>query len=196
MKFERASLVLGTLFRVRFVLHWSVAIAFVVFFWFGARLGTFLGVLIIVVAHEIGHVVFARVAGARPEEVLVHGLGGVTRMAGEVGPLRLSVIAWGGIAFQLLLFGLTALLAADLSQDPGGRSALLDTLMYGNFMLAMLNLLPVAPLDGAIAWRIFPRAFGAMTAAKKQPKVRTVEEELEDLKKTEGKKTKDAPPPG
>jgi Zn-dependent protease len=110
-----------------------------------------------VLAHELGHAVAARAAGAQPHIALV-GFGGITTFTppGPLSRVRSLGISLAGPAVGLVLG--VALIAVDFSAgsglDPFGwqRSALTS----GEFTClgwSVLNLLPVLPLDGGQAMR-------------------------------------------
>ena len=106
------------------------------------------GALLGVLAHELGHVLFARLAGGRMREITICLLGGRMSVAGGRG-IELAA-ALGGPAASIVLGA--ALLAAHgqvPTSYPDLPLALLDLarlqLLYG-----AVNLLPVPPLDGAL----------------------------------------------
>jgi hypothetical protein len=66
------------------------------------------------------------------------------------------VIAWGGVLAQGLLYGLTAGFVALFG--PATTSFgydIQDAWLRANLWIMVLNLIPIAPLDGAEAWQIF-----------------------------------------
>jgi hypothetical protein len=136
--------------------HWSVPVASVVFSGFHFRPGYMLGFTLLVLLHELGHAVIVRALGHRVVEVEVTGLGGLCHWSGNASPFEESLIAWGGVLAQLALW-----VAAGLWLRSGGRvsslfmAEVVSVFTTTNLHLMFINLIPVAPLDGARAWKIF-----------------------------------------
>ncbi len=140
-------------------LHWSLALGALPFCaprFSPLLLGAFAAV---VAAHTLGHLAAILACGLRPGALELHGLGGeFTAGRAQAGgarqphgpsPVESSVIAWGGVLAQGAL--IVAALLAPLPHDLG------IALVRLNGVALALNLLPVAPLDGAEAWRLFGR---------------------------------------
>jgi hypothetical protein len=119
--------------------------------------GYWVGILVLVMLHEVGHALLARRYGMRVTAIRLHGLGGHCAYFGAPTPWHRAVIAWGGVMMQgvLLLVALTWLFGAGRPQ-----SAFLyhfqDAWLASNIFLIVLNLLPIDPLDGGQAWRALP----------------------------------------
>jgi len=92
--------------------------------------------------------------------VMVHALGGELLGEGEATPLRRSIVALSGVFAQLALLAGAALAVRSLPHD------LADALIRRNGVVLLLNLVPVKPLDGAQAWRLFPRLAAAARARR------------------------------
>ena len=116
------------------------------------------GVLLVLLVHEMGHVAVVGMCGLRVSALEIHGLGGRCRWEGHASPLMRSTIAWGGMAAQMLVFGIT--LAAfgwhGMPSRPG-IDQLVHALLRANLLIAAINLVPLGSLDGAEAWRAIPR---------------------------------------
>ena len=136
-------------------LHWSIPFGALVFGRFQIIPGFWLGFVLLVLIHEMGHAVVVRACGLRVKAIDVHGLGGQCSYEGYPSQLRIALIAWGGVWAQLLLF--TAVSIALMFFRPQGAFAaeLLYALTEANLYLAAINLLPIRPLDGADAWPLF-----------------------------------------
>lgn len=138
-------------------LHWSTAIGAFLFSGFRVEVVTWLAFVGLVLLHELGHAVVIVLAGAQVGRIDVSGIGGRCYWQGSVSPIRRACIAWGGVWAQLL-----ALAGAGIAVAGAGRPAdgplrdLFYVLTFANGWLVILNLVPVAPLDGAQAWRLFP----------------------------------------
>lgn len=146
--------------------HWSV-FAISAFILLGAfqqpamslvGLTCYIGVLLI---HESGHMIIARRKGCEVLDIELYPVWAVTHFQSPRSRFDHSVIAWGGVIAQsavavplvawVLLFGYTRF-------EP--VNAALVILGFFSLAMAVFNLLPFPPLDGAIAWRIVPELIG------------------------------------
>jgi Zn-dependent protease len=143
---------------VELCIHWSLlATALLV-----ARLHLepviWIGFFIVVLAHELGHAAAVACAGGTVLGLDATGLGGNCRWRGTGTLLERAWVAWGGILAQAVLL-LSALLASALSGaalSPAGSAAQLEYCFVDvNLTVLAINLLPFAPLDGALGWRLF-----------------------------------------
>ncbi|HUJ27429.1 MAG TPA: hypothetical protein VLW85_15500 [Myxococcales bacterium] len=158
-------------------LHWSLLLGAALFCALTPRPLLFVGYAAVLLAHVAGHA-FA-VLGSRlsVSGVLVHALGGELVGSGEATPLRRSAMAAAGVGAQLLLLVGAYAFRDWLAPD------LVDALVRRNGIVLLLNLLPVRPLDGALAWRL-P---GRIAAARRQRHLhepqptRQVQREVSDL---------------
>jgi Zn-dependent protease len=152
---ERGYLSVGRLFGVPLRLHWTLPLGALLLS--GGRLapGLWVGVLVILLAHEAGHALLVRRVGLTNLGIDLTGIGGRCRFAGHATPRQRSIVAWGGVLVQLAI--LVPALAVSLFVDvpPGFAADLLHALTRANAILLAVNLLPVEPLDGAEAWRLF-----------------------------------------
>lgn len=141
-------------------LHWSTALGALFFSGFRFAPAFWLAFLALVLIHELGHAWFVRRLGHRALSVEVMGFGGLCQWDGS-GSTRLdrAVIAWGGVVFQALLLVAT-FFASWLLGPPRAlwQAQILAAFTTTNLWLIGLNLLPIAPLDGAEAWKVFPIA--------------------------------------
>ena len=141
-------------------LHWSLLLGATLFCAAQPRPLLLLGYAAVLLAHVAGHA--AALPGTRVgvSAVMLHGLGGELLGDGETTPLRRSAIALCGVLAQAALMT-AALLARDaLPAD------LHDAFIRRNGIMLLLNLIPMRPLDGAQAWRVFPRLRAAMRRAQ------------------------------
>lgn len=136
-------------------LHWSVPIGMVAFTGFRLAPGAWLGFVLLVLVHELGHALPVARAGLRVVSVDVLGMGGVCRYDGYPTPRRRVLIAWGGVMAQAAV-GLATLLGLAVLGRPSHPfvADLLDTFLLTNLWLIGFNLLPVPPLDGVEAWGV------------------------------------------
>ena len=120
-------------------------------------------VFVSVLIHELGHALASRLFGYRPSIALVW-MGGHTLPNDQPGPLpwkRNLVITAAGPFFGLML-GVSSWVGLALLE---GRSPALDFFltwfMVANFFWAVLNMMPVLPLDGGhITTTLATRVFG------------------------------------
>lgn len=101
-----------------------------------------------------------------------------------------ALIAWGGILGQIVLL-FTTLTLAFLSGPGEGvlTDDLLASLTGGNVALALFNLIPIHPLDGARAWRLLPiglaRIGSRLMASGKNSKTRRARRRQKTLRLAE-----------
>jgi membrane-associated protease RseP (regulator of RpoE activity) len=104
----------------------------------------FVGVLM----HELGHALVGRRFGLAPA-IELYALGGLTswRSGRPLSPLRQVALSAAGPAVGLAVGGL-CLVAAWTLPLPGLLSVLIGYMLWVNLGWAILNLLPILPLDG------------------------------------------------
>lgn len=118
---------------------------------------SYLGVILL---HEVGHMVVAQRLGSHVVSIHLYPIHGYCLFQTPWSRLDHCKIAWGGVIAQgsvavplilwITLIGYTPFDAINAFLAIfGGLSAL----------IAVFNLLPVAPLDGATAWAIIPEYF-------------------------------------
>ena len=113
---------------------------------------SYMGVLLL---HESGHT-----AQRRRYEVLaieLYPVYGITLLESATSRIDRDVIAWGGIVAQLVvavplvihfyIFGATRY---------AGLNAVLTVFGFYSVFIAVFNLIPMRPLDGATAWDLIP----------------------------------------
>jgi hypothetical protein len=117
--------------------------------------GAWLGFFLLVLLHEMGHALLVMRYGLGVASIDVHAYGGACRWSGVATERQRSVIAWGGVIAQAVVFGLTVGFVT-IAGPP--RTLFARELVYvftsTNLWLMLLNLLPFRPLDGAEAWKI------------------------------------------
>jgi stage IV sporulation protein FB len=145
-------------------LHWTVLIGLPWLFYQTRSvvdtLSGFVAFFLLLLAHELGH---AAVAHWRRVEVhyirlfFLHGLCAHDEPYHEEDDIW---IAWGGVAAQLAVLVVAvaaSVLLASFAPDVRMRVApVLDVFIEINAIIMVVNLIPVAPLDGAKAWRALP----------------------------------------
>jgi len=105
----------------------------------------------LVLLHEIGHLMAARLLRIPVSSILLWPLGGFTAVQLPAGRFGAEfAIALAGPAMNLLIaMGLSAMgMGGSAIRSPGERWSLGSTLWMFNLLLGVFNLLPVFPLDG------------------------------------------------
>lgn len=148
--------------------------------------GAWLGFALLILAHEIGHALIVRAYGLRVIGIDVHGIGGECQWTGAASEKQRATIAWGGVLAQVVVLLTTPIWGSRIPQPaPPFLAEMISTFTATNMILIVLNLLPVAPLDGAAAWRIFRIA--EMLPSRKslalRMRARSIQRELEALAK-------------
>ena len=136
-------------------LHWTVPILCVLVGGMRLAPGAWLAALLVVLGHELGHAALAKRYKQDVLEVMVHALGGHCMYAGQQTPWQRSVIASGGVLAQLGMYVVS--LAWLMLSPPSQSQFLMDALWVFtqiNVSIALFNLVPIAPLDGAEIWKL------------------------------------------
>jgi Zn-dependent protease len=151
--------------HVRVYVHWSV-IALSGLFLLGAlkrpwqvlvALISYYGVLLL---HECGHMVLAQKKGCRVNWIKLYPIFGLVSFDEPYSKYDHAVIAWGGIVAQCMV---AFPIALYLSLFGYTRSEVINVALgiwsYMSLSLVIFNLIPVPPLDGAMAWKLFPEMY-------------------------------------
>ena len=147
---------MGSLRGIPIRLHWSIPLGCILLSGIRFAPAFWVAFFLLVFAHEIGHAVVVRGFRHRTLSIDVTGFGGVCRWSGHASGFERSAIAWGGVLMQMVLLVLTLVLAIVLGL-PTNRyaSQVFQVLTRSNIILIVINMLPVAPFDGAEAWGLF-----------------------------------------
>ncbi len=157
---------------VPILFHWSVLLGVL---WFALlyrsivpALLTFAGFFALLLIHEMGHAAAAWSRGLRVHEIRLYLLHGLCEHASPRRERDHVFIAWGGVLAQGFVLVLAVATAWALGKiAPGIRftlEPLFRVLTIGNMVMIAINLIPVAPLDGHIAWRVLKPLRGALAA--------------------------------
>ena len=80
-----------------------------------------------------------------------------------------ALIAWGGVLAQAVVALPMVLWIRFMGYTPfDAANEVLVLLGFFSLAIAAFNLLPVAPLDGAMAWRIFPEMWARSRKGKRR----------------------------
>jgi Zn-dependent protease len=122
----------------------------------GAAVGI-LAYFLAMLVHEGGHVLLARRRGYQAYSVDLYPLVGVTRLESPRTRLDQAVIAWGGVLFQGLLALPMLIWILAVGYTPiEVVNAFMALFAYLAVLMVPVNLIPIAPLDGASAWGAVP----------------------------------------
>jgi len=160
----------GRIAGVPIRLHWSIPFGAFLFGRFRFVPGFWLGFFLLVLIHELGHAFLVKRRGLQNQEIRVHGLGGVS-IHERGSTYDRAIIAWGGVLAQLLvLYVPTKLVTTFVPMPPVPfLLELLSAFLYTNLMLAAFNLIPIAPFDGAMAWKL-PKLWWARRKKGRAPR--------------------------
>lgn len=147
---------IGRIRGARVRLHWSLPIA--AFVWSGLRVDLvgWVGFVVLVLVHELGHAAMVWRIGDRVTGIQLHAFGGSCSWAGDPTQAERALVAWGGVLAQ----GVVWLIASLFFWVFEPKGALLQQIAYllttENLELALFNLIPIPPLDGYEAWKLLP----------------------------------------
>ena len=154
---------LGTWGRIPVAMHWTVLLVFAwMYLMFGSvtvMLVASAAFFVILVVHELGHVVALRMRKVPIDRIILYGIHGETSHA-FAGPGGEIAVAWSGVAAQLVLLALALAVVefADFSAVPL-LGAILEpawvVLVKFNIFVMVVALLPIGPFDGRVAWSVF-----------------------------------------
>jgi len=153
-----------TLFSIKNVpirFHWSLLVLMVSISIAMIIKGSFptvvFALLFILITHELGHMWFASRLGLKSTHIDLYPMGGVCYHQSANTEYEDGIVAWGGVVVQAIIF-IPALLLSYLFADtlPAYLKDLLYYLGYSNLIIAVINLLPIAPLDGSKCWKTIP----------------------------------------
>jgi hypothetical protein len=135
--------------------HWTLPVGALVFSQGRFVPGFWLGFFSLVLVHELGHAIMVRRQRQSVVSIDIHGLGGVCRWSGDPTAVARAWIAWGGVMAQgVALVAAYVLLAVAGPPETAFTGQLAYAFTSTNIWLIAINLIPVAPLDGAEAWKL------------------------------------------
>jgi Zn-dependent protease len=150
---ERGYLTIARLRGAPLKVHWSLPLGALAFGGVAWAPAFWVAFVVLILGHELGHAVLVWRYGHRVESIAMSALGGACRWQGEATHDERGAVAWGGVLAQAAILAV-ALLAFGAAGKLESLVALqLERAFVSvNIMLIVLNLVPVAPLDGAEAW--------------------------------------------
>jgi Zn-dependent protease len=160
---ENGYLKLGRFGGVPVRVHWTAPLFIVLlsFMLNGFRFtpAAWLGILLLIVAHELGHAAMVRAFRMGLLAIDIRGVGGQCQWYGSPSPIRRALIAWGGVFGQAVVLAIVFPVTLFLPNGaPWWVVELLLALVYSNLYLMAFNLLPIPGFDGAEAWKLFGKS--------------------------------------
>lgn len=150
---------------VKVYAHWSVVLIGTVILlgaveepWLSfVVLLSYYGVILI---HECGHMIAAQRKGCAVWSIELYPVWGITRFDEPYFSRDYCIIAWSGVLAQALIaIPLVAWVEVFGYTPYQPANAVLAILGFFSMSMVVFNLLPVRPLDGAIAWRLLLTLF-------------------------------------
>lgn len=157
MRYRDGYLVIGHFGDAPIRVHWSMPISAYVLCGFGFVPGAWLGFLLLILLHELGHAFLARAFGGHVVSIDAHAVGGSCAWGGDISYKQRAMVAWGGVLAQLAVL-ITSPLWSKLLPSWSFFQDFASVLTTTNLVLIALNLIPVRPFDGAEAWQLFRRS--------------------------------------
>jgi Zn-dependent protease len=162
--------------RVDVYVHWSVFLIGAVMLLGTLRkpLATVVGLaayLSVLIIHEAGHLIMARRMGYDALSIELYPFFGIARFERPGSRFDRAAIAWGGVLAQAAVAAPLVVCVAVLGYTPfEPLNAVLVILGGLSLVIAAVNLLPLYPLDGSVAWDVIP-AFIELRQIRKSRRV-------------------------
>lgn len=171
-------------------LHWTLPLGALVMSRFTFAPAYWLGFVLLILIHELGHALIVLRYRLGLQEIMVHGVGGYCAHDPARTRFQDSAIAWGGILGQLAALLVTGALLLVLGPPTSVHTAqLAHVFTETNLFLIAINLIPIEPLDGRKAWplvgMLWERLRRKAPARDGWGQKRTVRDELRALEKIE-----------
>ena len=102
----------------------------------------------IIIIHELGHYIIAKINKLNPEKIIIYPFGGITRMNNLVNtPISKELeVALSGILFQSIYY----LIIVTLYDNNLIRDYIFNIYTTYHYSILIFNILPIHPLDGSI----------------------------------------------
>lgn len=143
-----------TLARVATRIHWSALPGAIFFSSFAWAPGFWVGFVVLILIHELGHAAVAKACGLGVRGIDVYFSGGLCYTTGRRTALQASLVAWGGVWAQLVAFVVAFTIWRVLPEPSGFVGEFLHAFLWRNLFMAAFNLIPIEPFDGADAWKL------------------------------------------
>jgi stage IV sporulation protein FB len=172
-------------------LHWTVPLGALAMSRFTFAPAFWLGFVLLILLHELGHALFVLRYRLGLREIMVHGVGGYCAHDPARTAWQESAIAWGGVLAQFAAFVVAELVLLAAGPPRSIYTAqLAHVFTESNLFLIAINLIPIEPLDGRKAWpllgMLWAKLRGPRTAARNPWGTRrTVKDELRAVEKVD-----------
>jgi len=161
-RFEDGFITIGRVGGITLRAHWSTPLGALLMGSLRFRPVEWSLFVVLVLLHELGHALAARALRLRVYSADLTPFGGQCVHERPPSETAGALIAAAGPAANAFLCGASLLALRAGSDFLGPRTqSLLDTFAMANFFIAVLNLLPIPPLDGARAWKLLGLAITA-----------------------------------
>ena len=167
--------------------HWSVLFLAVVYLIanfdriFQAAAGIAAWLLVLIV-HELGHQFVAARLGYRVVTVEIYPVHALCRFEHPETKLDAAKIAWGGVIGQFVLALPALVRLVYFGYSPfAPLNAILAICGPSNFAIGLFNLLPMRPLDGAIAWSLIPQLWTSRRPRKQKKRDKSALQIFEEM---------------
>lgn len=195
---NRGFLTVGRLAGAPIRLHWTLPLGALVMSRFTFAPAYWLGFVLLILVHELGHALIVLRYRLGLLEIMVHGVGGYCSHDPARSRWQESAIAWGGVLAQLAALLVAGLLLLLLGPPRNVHTAqLAQVFTETNLFLIAINLIPIEPLDGRKAWPLVGMLWEKLR--RKSPsrtawgQRRTVQDELRELEKVETRSETETP---
>ncbi len=101
-----------------------------------------------ILLHEFGHALAYKRFGSPHAEITIHGMGGLCSGTGHFTPKQKIAISFAGPLVNLILAGLGYAITKAMPDAPPLVLKAAKILLLFNWFVAVLNLLPILPMDG------------------------------------------------
>lgn len=138
---------------------------------------TLIAMMIVLIVHQLGHLFFVKKFGYEIQSVDFRFAGGQCRHEEALYRNEESIIAAGGVLFQLSLLVISSLLWFTIFYPNFSFGFRFITDAFGvligyNLLMVAINLIPRGNLDGNIAWKMLPNMSESLKIRIKYIKLR------------------------
>jgi Zn-dependent protease len=125
----------------------------------------------IILVHETGHAFFVRRLGYQVHGIYLGFIHGLCEYELPYNMKHQAIIAWGGVIAQLVI-AIPLIIAAQVFEinNIPGLGPVVAFMGYISVMVAIVNLAPGHPFDGATAWKLIPILIKERTKVKSKTK--------------------------
>jgi Zn-dependent protease len=119
-------------------------------------MATLLSLVGLILIHELGHTTVAHWLGYSTRSIRLGLIHGKCEFDAPANRWDEALIAWGGVAMQLLIAVPLSIFDAFWRASLGLFAPVVLVLGYWSLVVAVFNLIPSRGLDGWMAWQIIP----------------------------------------